>query len=373
MGVFAGIGVALAFVPVGGRPLDKMLVYFIKSVPKENQFVYRKQGVDLAQYEFLKPPKVVQQAPQQQAPEQNVNKNVLASALRNSYFRPDEQEVQYITSLKSSFENPQAAAGHIHTSTTADSKASEVVANMPRGKIAPVIPAPATPITPPQPIKQAAALEAHPQPTSVSQTQPSTPVPSDPTRNNLQSTPQTQTAMQPSAATPVIPTAPAPEPKITVSVAPSTPPAPLDAKAQPEPITPPAPQATTSQSILDTGFPSLPDTPNIVLGIIKDPRGKVLPNILVEVVDMNEIPVRAFKTNTLGKFISATPLPDGKYKMHFDDPSKKHEFETVEVEMKGEIFYPLVIVSIDQREKLRRELFGNQPLVPQTPAPAINV
>ncbi len=102
---------------------------------------------------------------------------------------------------------------------------------------------------------------------------------------------------------------------------------------------------------------------------MKDPRGKVLQNILVEVVDSNEIPVRAFKTNALGQFISATPLPNGIYKVYFDDPGKNQEFEAVQVEMKGEIFHPIEIVSIDQREKLRRDLFGNSQVTPQPLAP----
>lgn len=106
------------------------------------------------------------------------------------------------------------------------------------------------------------------------------------------------------------------------------------------------------------GFPTLPDVPNIVLGIIHDPRGKTLPNILVEVVDSNGIPVRAFKTNALGQFASATPLQNGTYKVYFEDPQKNHEFELMEITLKGEIFNPLEITSVDAREKLRRELFG---------------
>jgi hypothetical protein len=95
------------------------------------------------------------------------------------------------------------------------------------------------------------------------------------------------------------------------------------------------------------------------MGIIRDPRGKTLPNILVEVVDQNNIPVRAFKTNALGQFASATPLADGIYKVYFDDPQKQHEFETIEIQLNNEIFNPLEITSVDNREKLRRELFGS--------------
>jgi hypothetical protein len=145
--------------------------------------------------------------------------------------------------------------------------------------------------------------------------------------------------------------------------------------SQANPVTPTEKQAqpaqnvktVTAQTQLNSGFPTIPDVPNIVLGIVKDPRGKVLQNILVEVIDSNDLPVRAFKTNALGQFISATPLPNGTFKIYFDDPGKNHEFETVQIEMKGEIFNPIEITSIDQREKLRRDLFGTSPVAGPTP------
>lgn len=111
---------------------------------------------------------------------------------------------------------------------------------------------------------------------------------------------------------------------------------------------------------LNAGFPILPDVPNVILGIIKDPRGKVLPNILVEILNNEGIPVRAFKTNGLGQFIAATPLGNGEYNVVLDDPRKNNEFENIHIMLDGKIFQPLEIFSVDAREKLRRELFGNQ-------------
>lgn len=106
------------------------------------------------------------------------------------------------------------------------------------------------------------------------------------------------------------------------------------------------------------GFQTLPDTPNVVMGRLVDSRGKVLPNILVEVLDSEDVPRRAFKTNAQGQFAAATPLADGTYKLVFTDPSKQHEFETKEITLDSKIFNPIETVSTDAREKLRRELFG---------------
>jgi hypothetical protein len=109
---------------------------------------------------------------------------------------------------------------------------------------------------------------------------------------------------------------------------------------------------------LSAGFPTLPDIGNVMLGIVRDPRSKSLQNILVEVVDVNNVPVRTFKTNALGQFSAATPLSNGTYKVIFEDPAKQHEFQPVEAVLDGSIFQPLDIKSIDAREKLRQELFG---------------
>ena len=111
---------------------------------------------------------------------------------------------------------------------------------------------------------------------------------------------------------------------------------------------------------LKAGFPQLPDIPNIVLGIIKDPRGKVLPNILVEIMNNQGTPLRAFKTNALGQFTAATPLANGEYDVVLEDGRKINEFENIHITLDGTIFQPLEISSVDDREKLRRELFGGQ-------------
>ena len=149
------------------------------------------------------------------------------------------------------------------------------------------------------------------------------------------------------------------KPQVKTPVAPEFAPIAPSEKQENQNIKPPAASIPErANPTLRGGFPTLPDVPNVVLGIIRDPRGKTLPNIIVEVVDSNGIPVRAFKTNALGQFASATPLQNGTYKVYFEDPGKNHEFEAIEITLNREIFSPLEITSIDAREKLRRELFG---------------
>src|SRR3989344_377495 len=106
------------------------------------------------------------------------------------------------------------------------------------------------------------------------------------------------------------------------------------------------------------GLPIMPEFPNIIAGIVKDPRNNPLPNILVEVKDESGNPVRAFKTNVLGQFASATPLANGTYAVSFEDPKTENKFDTVEIKVTGEILMPIEVISLDTREELRRSLFS---------------
>ncbi len=100
------------------------------------------------------------------------------------------------------------------------------------------------------------------------------------------------------------------------------------------------------------------DTPNIVSGMVKDSRGNVLPNILVEIKDKNGNPVRAFKTNMLGNFASATPLASGTYTITLEDLKKIHTFDSIQITANDQIMLPIEIISYDKREELRKDLFS---------------
>lgn len=112
----------------------------------------------------------------------------------------------------------------------------------------------------------------------------------------------------------------------------------------------------SSQGIA-VGMPITSEYPNLISGIIKDPRGNPLQNILVEVKDKEGNPVRAFKTNPLGQFSASTPLSNGIYRIEFEDPQGKNKFEIIEFEAKGDVILPIEVLSIDTREELRKELF----------------
>jgi hypothetical protein len=106
-----------------------------------------------------------------------------------------------------------------------------------------------------------------------------------------------------------------------------------------------------------TCVPAAPGSPNVITGITKDARGNALSNILVEVKDKDDNPVRAFKTNEVGRFASATPLTNGTYAIEFEDPKGQNKFEKITVGVAGQIIAPIEAISVDTREELRRSLF----------------
>lgn len=116
--------------------------------------------------------------------------------------------------------------------------------------------------------------------------------------------------------------------------------------------------------ISDIGILNYQQAPNLIAGVIKDPQRKLLPNIILTIKDKSGLPVRALKTNKLGQFTTATPLPNGSYLLEIEDPMKRYVFDVTQISLSGKIFLPIELIARGEkelmREKLSKELFGNQ-------------
>lgn len=73
--------------------------------------------------------------------------------------------------------------------------------------------------------------------------------------------------------------------------------------------------------------------PNIIWGMVKDKEGFLLENATLIIRDDNDSPIRALKTNKLGQFISATPLPNGTYKIEV--LNSENYFDIINVVLTG--------------------------------------
>jgi len=308
----AGLGAGLAFLPIEGRPMDVMLVNFLKALPAENRFIFHKVGAEALLHDYFT---LQQQKPvaQTQPELKNDRRELLLSQLvrKSAPYKADEDERQKINSINSIFSDSNIPVTGMQSLDENEATTPQI---NPSAVVRPQMPY----------VKLPVAADSPPETTAQNTVEESASLPEI-------------TTQEPSEQAPVEFTPPEP----TEQIMPAT----------PAVVVPPEEQVAS-------GFPQIPDTPNIALGIVKDARGRVLPNIIVEVVDEGSSPVRAFKTNALGQFSSATPLPNGKYRIILEDTRGIHEFTPIDIEMTGKIFQPVVIQSTDEREKLRQELFG---------------
>ncbi|HSW88081.1 MAG TPA: PrgI family protein [Candidatus Saccharimonadales bacterium] len=346
--ILAGGGLVFAFVPIEGRPADLMMTYFFKALFQPNQYLFKKQeGYNELMATQPAPTTIVAPtSPQQNSRQQAAQlfmaqqRNMMPSGM--PIMQPTQTVPQPISA---------AALQPTQRPTTP----------IPTATISPLPATPTAPVTSPLDIApiQAPPVSRQPMPTPT----PSIPNPIiRPVVTPPAVQPQENVALQevmaqkkqleeqlallqkqlsekPQQVTPT----PAPVEQTPVQPAPTA--------VSPVIKTMPATQKTSQA-------PMVSDFPNIIMGVVKDARGNVLPNILIEVKDNDDNPVRAFKTNALGQFASATPLLNGTYTILFEDPAKTHNFDALQIEASGEIMQPVEVISHDQREDLRKELFG---------------
>lgn len=88
---------------------------------------------------------------------------------------------------------------------------------------------------------------------------------------------------------------------------------------------------------------SLTSTPNVINGIVSDESTNFLENVIVIIHDKDGLPVRALKTNKLGQFAGATPLPLGIYTVTLE--KEGFSFQTLQVTLDNSVLAPLQIVA----------------------------
>ncbi len=102
------------------------------------------------------------------------------------------------------------------------------------------------------------------------------------------------------------------------------------------------PKQNTIQLVLTT-------TPNIINGIVTDSLGNYLEGVIVVTHDRQGLPVRALKTNKLGQFLAATPLPNGMYNIVLEKDDLI--FDELEIKLDGQVIPP-IRVSAKKGEQL---------------------
>jgi hypothetical protein len=317
---FGLLGVGLAYVPIGGRPMDSMIGYYFKALIRPTIFIYD-QGEDqniLQKSVSVRIPK----SPKPPANDLNLfPRDELKDYLKIFDSKPenklDEKENDFLMSVSDLAANPMPVSPFRDISNQ-DLQQFELQIN------------------PEPPVPQ------------IQETIVDTPV-DLPTPAEPKTYPQPIATPPPPITTPL----PAPTPPV-IAQEPDIPPQPAATPLVTKTMPNPAPKSFNKT----IGALSAPTFPNLITGATRDARGNALPNILVEVKDKDGNPVRAFKTNELGRFASATPLPDGTYTVEMEDPKAQNKFENMAIKVAGQIIPPIEAVSVDLREELRRSLFG---------------
>lgn len=133
-----------------------------------------------------------------------------------------------------------------------------------------------------------------------------------------------------STAQPTVVQSPVPRPKVTLPNIP--PPFPTYRSKKVE--------ATFSPNVV---VPATPLMPNLIVGYVRDKQGKIIGGAILEIREASGNPVRAFKTNKLGQFLSATPLHPGEYEIETE--KEGCSFDIIKVILDGKIMPPIEIVS----------------------------
>jgi hypothetical protein len=376
--LFGSSGVIIAFVPVDGRPIDLMTTNFVKAVFSPNQYVYHRQGKQLSFTAISSPKAPTVKKTQQQA------QHHASTSVQQLNQKEEKLRALLLSShgqIKNAADKKEAAFLKTLTVPTTSAIPSHQVIQKPLATTPATKPA----LAPSLPIIQRAPPIVASQPPNMQNIPSSQNNPSDLSKkeseleqeltqakqaDSLSKTPAMHTAAQQKIEllSKQIQQIHAEKQKLEQELSQlqkrlitekgattsSTQPIAKQPTQDPQHVRV-IPQGVTKR----VGLPHVSDSPNVVVGIVKDPRENVLPNILVEVKDKDGNPVRAFKTNQLGQFASATPLSTGTYTIELEDPKNQQKFDIVQITANNQILLPIEIISHDAREELRKQLFAN--------------
>lgn len=109
---------------------------------------------------------------------------------------------------------------------------------------------------------------------------------------------------------------------------------------EPEPLAPVKVQVVTPPKQKQTRL-TLTTFPNVINGIIVDSQNNYLEGVVVVIHDKDGLPVRALKTNKLGQFTGSTPLLNGTYTIELE--KENLSFDILQIQLEGKVLPPLNI------------------------------
>lgn len=276
------IGIALAFVPINGRPFARYIFAFITAIYAPTQYAWR-------QIEKVNPIPTAQ-IPSQTPPPISPSIPPLTGTNTTSPSQPQEDS------------HPIAATAPLQISQSETPETSSQPTQTLFSSLAPKEPV-KEPLSPENPITPTSTTQNTPPPPPINTTDQQAIFSSSNVSTSLPSSP-TPEIIVPQKTSPIQNSLPA---TITQLIKPAT-------------------QA------------------NILTGIVATPDGNPVDGAIVEILDSRTgIPARALRTNRTGQFQIATPLSEGEYTIQTEKDNLS--FTPVHVEVKGKIIDPIIITT----------------------------
>ena len=92
-------------------------------------------------------------------------------------------------------------------------------------------------------------------------------------------------------------------------------------------------------------LPSSINRPNIIMGVIMNGKGEHLENVVLAIKNQKGEPIRAIKTDKLGRFLITTPLPRGEYTIEMDETNETNlSFDIIPLSVRGDPLPSLEII-----------------------------
>lgn len=306
--VFVIIGVAMAFVPYEERSLDQWLVNFVRAMYRPTKFFWRRLGPT---------PEVFLYTPRNASDDGPARPQVTASARR-------KRVSQYLST--------------IHTSQTEGEVDPLDMLGRSIGDLDALfdsVQAPKT-IVPSEEVQSKPNLRVRSRPLGEHTTPALTPAGNEPALINVDKAPDNftiESAEVPKAPVeavhhqPVIetveqltvPTVEKRQPSTFTATTPIVPATPQISTGSFQAASAPAAHLAHTEGVIpvvfnrNLPFPSLPDKPNMLIGMVYNSEGSILANAILEIINEQGNTVRALKTNSLGQFYTSTSLPAGNY------------------------------------------------------------
>ncbi|MBI4991294.1 carboxypeptidase regulatory-like domain-containing protein [Candidatus Gottesmanbacteria bacterium] len=335
-GILGLTGFSFAFLPIQERPLDRWVVAFIKSVISPTQYVWVKDNLPLDI--LIRPAEVHQQV-------------ITHSTHREIQKEANDKLRAYLSSLPKDFhESLNIREKKYIDATLSLFQTSAVFPNPPKIQAIP----PVQPI--PMPVVTPAVQKIEPSVNPQEEKPKTLPVEGEETgdfdklHKNLADLAAEKKLLEQELN------------RLKQELISTKQPEVVKPKEAPEEKEPTIKTISPKKAAVEMGITNFDQNPNIITGVIKDPQKKILPNIILTIKDKNQTPLRALKTNKLGQFATATPLPNGIYFLEAEDPLKRYVFDIAEITLSGKVFLSIEITAKGEkelmREKLSKELFG---------------